>query len=99
MSVKEKKIMMEDGPVQCRISDSSLLPLELTREHHICLWDEDGKYKWTIGYFAFDKEGPWFKFVEERPLDARVDWSVFKILIKLGYAFAQHKFDCEQSDK
>jgi hypothetical protein len=80
-----------------RISSDKLLPLELTQnELHICLWDEEGKYKWTIGYFDFDKEGPWFKFVGDRPMDKRVDWKVFQRLLKLGYAVAWHKFECSE---
>lgn len=76
-----------------RISSPKALPLELTNNHHICLWNEDGKYKWTIAYFDFDKEGPDLMFVGERPMDERVDWVVFKQLIKLGFAVAQHEFE------
>lgn len=81
-----------------RISSEKFLPLELTRDNfHVCLWSEDGSYKWTIGYFDYDKEGPRFMFVGERPFDERVDWKVFQKLIKLGYALAWHKFDAERS--
>lgn len=82
--------------VECRVSSDVFLPLELThKDLHICLWDEKGKYKWTVGYFDFDKEGPWFKFVGDRPLDERVNWVNFQKLIKLGYALAWHKFDVD----
>lgn len=76
-----------------RISSDELIPLELTKNFHICLWDQEGKYKWTVGYFEFEKEGPRFAFVGERPLDERVDWEHFRSLIKLGYALAWHAFD------
>ena len=87
--MNETKRMNLDEFKQLRISDESCLPLELThKDLHICLWSDEGTYKWTIGYFDFDKEGPRFKFVGERPMDERVDWNVFKTLIKLGYALA-----------
>ena len=96
----KEKIMLSDAQKNLRISDESLLPLELThKDLHICLWSECECYKWTIGYFEFDKEGPRFKFVGERPMDVRVDWVAFKELIKLGYALAWHKFNCEQDKK
>jgi hypothetical protein len=98
--MSEIKRMNLDEFKQLRISDESLLPLELThRDLHICLWSEEETFKWTIGYFELSGDGPRFKFVGERPLDARVDWVKFKQLIKLGYALAWHKFDCEQDKK
>ena len=96
----DKKIMLSEEQKNLRISDESLLPLELThRDLHICLWSESECYKWTIGYFEFDSEGPRFKFVGERPMDARVDWEKFRELIKLGYALAWHKFDCKENKR
>ena len=95
----KEKIMSSDKAKDWRISSEGLLPLELTKENHICLWSADETYKWTIGYFEFDSEAPRFKFVGERPMDARVDWVAFKELIKLGYAFTNHKYQYSEQDK
>jgi hypothetical protein len=76
----------------CRLSNDVFLPLELTKSLHICLWSEDNSYKWTIGYFEQDDEGPWFKFVGDRPLDERVNWNDFHEMIRLGYSLAEHAF-------
>jgi hypothetical protein len=97
--MSKEKIMRSDKAKDWRISSEGSLPLELTKENHICLWSADETYKWTIGYFELEGEGPRFKFVGERPMDARVDWEKFRELIKLGYALAWHKFNCEQDKR
>ena len=81
-----------------RVSAEVYLPLELTKNLHVCLWSEDNTYKWTIGYFTEDKEGPWFKFVGNRPLDKRVNWKHFGEIVKLGYALAEHTFEAKQKN-
>ena len=98
--MSKEKIMRSDKAKDWRISSEGSLPLELTKENHICLWSADETYKWTIGYFEFYSEGSRFNFVGDRPLDERVDWAAFKDLIKLGYALANHKFKySEKVDK
>jgi len=88
--MNNEKEMNNEEAKSWRVSSDRFLPLELTKTHHICLWSEDATYKWTIGYFDFEKEGPRFKFVGDRPLDIRVNWDNFKLLIELGYALADH---------
>ena len=93
MKKKMSKMIDSKEAKMVRISSPKALPLELCKDGHICLWDAEGKYKWTIAYFDFDKEGPDLIFIGERPMDARVDWVVFRQLIKLGFAVAQHEFE------
>ncbi len=58
-------------------------PLELTESGHICLWDEEGKYKWTIALFVPDREGGFeLQFVGDRPLDKRVKWKHLRKIVK-----------------
>lgn len=71
-------------------------PLELTDNLHICLWSKEGKYKCTIAYWIRDKEGYELKFVGDRPLDSRVDWTKFKMIIKQGQKLADAKFKAEK---
>jgi hypothetical protein len=63
-------------------------PLELTKDHHICLWSADGKFKWTVAYFEKGAEGFDLRFVGDRPLDSRVDWDHFRELVILGQRLA-----------
>mgnify|MGYP001577330234 CR=1 FL=1 len=71
-------------------------PLELNDGLHICLWSEYGKFKWTIAYFLEDSEGYDLKFVEDRPLDERVNWSHFRELIVQGQRLADELFISER---
>ncbi len=68
-------------------------PLELTANHHICLWAQNGEYKWTIAYFAHDKEGVQLVFVGDRPLDKRVNWQHFEQCVRQGQKLADAKWD------
>lgn len=68
-------------------------PLELTKDLHICLWSEDGKYKWTVAYFLDDKEGFDLHFVGDRALDKRVNWVHFRELILQGQYLADKQFE------
>lgn len=70
-------------------------PLELNDNLHICLWDEDGKYKWTIALWHKDKEGYSLEFVGARPLNDRVKWKKLKAIIKQGQAIADKRFEQE----
>ena len=67
-------------------------PLELTEELHICLWDKEGKYKWTIAYWVEDSEGYDLKFVGDRPFDKRVKWKPFRQLVKQGQKIANKQW-------
>jgi hypothetical protein len=68
-------------------------PLELGDDLHICLWSEDGKFKWTVAYFVVDSEGYNLHFVGERPFDPRVNWDHFRELSILGQRLANERFE------
>lgn len=70
-------------------------PLELCENLHICLWEPEGTYKWTIAYFHKDREGYDLKFCGDRPLDPRVNWEHFRELIVLGQKIADERFEAE----
>ena len=72
-----------------------MYPLELTENLHICLWDEQGKYKWTIAYWVKDKEGYELKFVGDRPFEKRVDWHNFEAVARQGQIIADARFQEE----
>lgn len=74
-------------------------PLELTKSLHVCLWDTEGRYKWTIAYWQKDKEGYDLQFVGDRPLDKRVNWSHFRKIIVQGQKIADDRFAKEESDE
>lgn len=61
-------------------------PLELRDDGHVCLWSDDNTYKWTVAYFERAREGYSLRFVGERPLDARVNWTHFREIVEQGYA-------------
>jgi hypothetical protein len=67
-------------------------PLELTKNLHICLWSEDGTYKWTIALWHKGNEGYSLEFVGQRPLNDRVKWKKLKKIIKQGQAIADKRF-------
>jgi len=69
-----------------------MYPLELTPDSHICLWGENGEYKWTIAYWRFDDEGAYLHFVGDRPLDKRVDWRNFEAVVRQGQLLADAKW-------
>ena len=71
-------------------------PLELNDDLHICLWSEDGTYKWTIALWTKGKEGYSLEFVGARPLNERVKWKKLKAIIEQGQAIADKRFDAEQ---
>lgn len=73
-------------------------PLELCDNHHICLWSQDGKFKWTVAYFHKGKEGFDLQFVGDRPLDSRVNWDHFRELVILGQRLADEEFDSERGN-
>ena len=75
------------------LEEPTRYPLELTADHHICLWAQDGEYKWTIAYFVHDKEGAQLVFVGDRPLDERVNWKHFEQCIRQGQKLADAKWD------
>lgn len=68
-------------------------PLELNDRLNICLWSEDGKFKWTVAYFFADRDGYNLRFVGDRPLDSRVNWDHFRELVILGQRLADERFD------
>ena len=84
------------GPVSSRyykpVERPTRYPLELTADHHICLWSEDGKFKWTVAYFAENDEGRYLRFVGDRPLDSRVNWEHFRELVILGQRLADDEW-------
>jgi hypothetical protein len=67
--------------------------LELGDDLHICLWSDDGKFKWTVAYFVVDSEGYNLHFVGERPFDQRVNWDHFRELLILGQRLANERFE------
>ena len=73
-------------------------PLELNDDLHICLWSEDGKFKWTVAYFNKGKEGYGLHFVGDRPLDSRVNWDHFRECVILGQRLADERFESTQND-
>ena len=74
-------------------------PLELNENLHICLWSEDGTYKWTIALWTKGKEGYSLEFIGVRPLNERVKWKKLKAIIKQGQAIADKRFDAEQESQ
>ena len=74
-----------------------MYPLELNENLHICLWSEDGKFKWTIAYFVKDKEGYDLHFVGDRPFDKRVDWRNFEVIVKQGQVIADNQWEQEET--
>lgn len=81
---------------QHRISSDAYLPLELSKDLHICMWSEDESYKWTIAYFDHTKDGPFIRSVGERILDVSVNWDQFHELIRLGFSIAWHNFNAAE---
>ena len=79
--------------IAIRICES--YPLELNDDLHICLWSEDGTYKWTIARWVKDKEGYSLEFVGSRPLHERVKWKKLKAIIEQGQAIADKRFEQE----
>lgn len=79
-------------------SDNHFYPLELDHKNHICLWDESGKFKWTIAYWLYNGETAHLTFVGSRPLDERVDWDKFKQLIEIGQKFLNLEYDEDQQN-
>ena len=78
-------------------------PLELIHSTssdaiHICLWDVNHEFKWTIAYFYRHKDFYDLKFVEDRPLDPRVDWKAFRKLIKRGFKECRKIIQREEDD-
>lgn len=73
-------------------------PLELCENLHICLWDESGKFKWTIAFFEADREGYDLRFIGGRPLNARVDWMHFGELVIQGQEIADQRFAKEANE-
>lgn len=69
-----------------------MYPLELTDELHICLWSEGGDFKWTIAFWQRTEEGPEVRFVGNRPLDPRVNWTHLQEIIKQGQTLAEHRW-------
>lgn len=77
------------------LENPTAYPLELNENLHICLWSEDGTYKWTIALWHKGKEGYSLEFVGSRPLDDRVKWKKLKAIIEQGQAIADKRFDQE----
>ena len=69
-----------------------MYPLELTPSLHVCLWDELGKYKWTIALFDKDKDGTFLRFIGDRPLDKRVNWANFEVCVRQGQLIADRQY-------
>ena len=83
-----------DGPVSTKhynpMEEPTRYPLELTQDGHICLWDEEGGYKWTIAMFVPHSEGGFdLHFVGDRPLDKRVKWKHLRKIVKQFHATAK----------
>ena len=68
-------------------------PLELCKDHHICLWSKEGTFKWTVAYFVKGSEGFDLHFVGDRPLDERVNWDHFRELVIQGQKLADEEFE------
>ena len=54
---------------------------------------KDGKFKWTVAYFAKGSEGYDLRFVGDRPLDSRVNWDHFRELVILGQRLADDEWE------
>lgn len=67
-------------------------PLELAPNLHICLWNEDGVFKWTIALFDWTREGYELRFIGDRPLDRRVNWEHFREVVEQGQRIADERF-------
>jgi len=68
-------------------------PLELSKNHHINLWSDNGEYKWAIAIFIFDNdEGPDLRFIGDRPFDNRVNWKHFEELARHGQLLADNEY-------
>jgi len=91
LEMKEPKSTKHYKPLET----PTAYPLELNENLHICLWAENGEYKWTIAMWIRGKEGYSLEFIGGRPLDKRVKWKAFKKLIKQGQKLADKKFDAE----
>jgi len=59
---------------------------------HICLWSEDGSFKWTVAYFVKEKDGYILRFCGDRPLNPRVDWGHFRELVVQGQQIVDKRF-------
>ena len=91
LELKEPKNTKHYRPLE----EPRAYPLELNENLHICLWSEDGTYKWTIARWVKDKEGYSLEFVGSRPLDDRVKWKKLKAIIEQGQAIADKRFEQE----
>lgn len=67
-------------------------PLELDEQLHINLWAEHGMYKWSIALWVDDKEGSQLRFVGSRPLDPRVNWKDFELIVRQGQRLADKRW-------
>lgn len=92
-AVMQKAGLVDESPVEMPPRKTGIL--ELTDDLHICQWSDDLSHKWTIAVIQYDKEGPEWSFIGDRPFDSRVDWSVFKELLAEGQGIAQRRFDDE----
>ena len=54
----------------------------------IGLWSEGGEHSWLIAYWIINSDGADLKFVGNRPLDPRVNWSHFRELVATGQKIA-----------
>jgi len=77
------------------LENPTAYPLELNDNLHICLWSEDGTYKWTIALWHKDKEGYSLEFVGARPLNERVKWKKLKAIIEQGQEIANKRWEQE----
>ena len=91
---------MSDGPKKNKryykpLETPRMYPLELTKDLHICLWDEAGEYKWTIAYWVKGEEGSNLYFIGDRPLDKRVDWRNLEVIIRQGQKIVDERYEKE----
>lgn len=76
----------------------TMYPLELTKNLHICLWDETGSHKYTVAYFGRHREGYELHFVGDRPLEPSIDWNVFREIVRQGQNMADARFRQEEEE-
>lgn len=94
--MKPKQNLRYYNPVE----KPTMYPLELCKDLHVCLWDNEGKYKWTIAYFDKGSEGYDLRFVGDRPFDKRVDWRNLEVVLRQGQIIADKQFEIsDQTDK
>ena len=78
-----------DSPHYRPVERPTRYPLELTESLEICLWGEDGKFKWMVARIEVCKDAVDLRICGDRALDRRVNWQHFRELYEQAIRIAE----------